>query len=198
MSPRRSAADAAQTRAAIVDRAVAISSAEGLGSLSFGHVAAGLPLTKSGVVRHFPTKEDLQLAALAEARRQFLAEVWGPGAGRPAGLERLRAVMAAWLRYLARCPLPGGCVLTAASSEFDGRPGPVRDAVLADEARLTGALEREIDIAVRSGELPAGTDAAQLAFELRGIALAVNQAVQLRGDAKAATRGRRAVRRLLG
>ena len=75
---------------------------------------------------------------------------------------------------------------------FTSQPPP---GVIAKNGATT---EREIDIAVRSGELPAGTDAAQLAFELRGVALAVNQAVQLRGDARAAARGRRAVRRLLG
>ena len=198
VSPRRSVADAQRTRATIVDRAVEIGSTDGLASLSFGRVAEDLALSKSGVIRHFPTKEDLQLAALAEARRVFRRTVWDPVAERPPGLARLRATMRSWLAYHEDCPFPGGCFLAAASAEFDGQPGPVRDAVREDDAQWSAVLERDIDIAKRAGELPADTDVRQLGFELLAIALGVNYGVQLRGDAKAPTRGRRAVQRLLG
>jgi AcrR family transcriptional regulator len=198
MSPRRSVADAQRTRGSIVDRAAAIGSQDGLGSLSFGRVAEDLALSKSGVIRHFPTKEDLQLAALAEGRRIFRTVVWEPVADRQAGLVRLRAAMASWMAYLEDCPLPGGCILAAASTEFDGQPGAVHDAVRDDDERWARTLERDIDIAIRAGELPPDTDLAQLSFELRGIGLAVNQRVQLRGDPRSAEYGRRAVERLLG
>ncbi len=198
MSPRRSAADARRTRDAIVDRAVTIGSTDGLASLSFGRVAEDLAVTKSGVVRHFPTKEDLQLAALAEGRRVFRRTVWDPVAGEPAGLARLQAAMESWLTYLGDCPLPGGCMLTAASNEVDSHPGAVRDAVRADDAQWSAVLVHDAEIAVRAGELPPGTDPVQVDFELRGIALAVNQSVQLREDPQAVDRGRQAVRRVLG
>jgi len=198
VSPRRSVADAQRTRETIVDRAVEIGSTDGLASLSFGRVAEDLALSKSGVIRHFPTKEDLQLAAIEEARHVFRATVWDPVADRPAGLVRLRAIMRSWLAYHERCPFPGGCFLAAASAEVDGQPGPVRDAVRADDAQWAAVLERDIDIAIRAGELPAETDRAQLAFELYAIALMTNHGFQLRGDARSGTRGRRAVQRLLG
>jgi AcrR family transcriptional regulator len=197
VSPRRSAAVARQTRESIVDQAVTLGSLEGLESLSFGRVAEDLPLSKSGVIRHFASKEALQLAALDAGRGIFRAAVWDPVAAEPAGLARLRAVMASWLGYLQSCPLPGGCLVTATATEFDSRPGAVRDAVLADSALWSGVLERELEVAVRAGELPPGGDPAQLAFELRGIALAVNQAAQLHHDADAAHRGNAAVERLL-
>jgi AcrR family transcriptional regulator len=198
MSPRRSAAAARETRESIVENAMSIGALEGLESLSFGRVAAAVNLSKSGVTRHFSTKEELQLAALAAARRRFRDEIWEPAAGRRPGLERLRAVMDSWLRFLQSCPLPGGCLVTAAATEFDGRDGPVHDAVVADSALWRTVLEREIEVAVRAGELPSGTDPELLAFELGGIALATNQAAQLHGDAAAAERGQRAVERLLG
>jgi AcrR family transcriptional regulator len=197
MSPRRSAAEARLTRQQIVENAVALGSLEGLESLSFGRVAEAVSLSKSGVARHFSTKEELQLAALAAARRRFRQEVWEPVADRRPGLERLRAVMASWLAYLQSCPLPGGCLVTAAATEFDGRPGPVRDAVVEDSALWHTVLEREVEVAVRAGELPPSTDPEQLAFELRGLALATNQAAQLHADGAAADRGRLAVERLL-
>jgi AcrR family transcriptional regulator len=160
-------------------------------------VAEAVSLSKSGVTRHFSTKEELQLAALAAARRRFREEIWEPVADRRPGLERLRAVMEAWLQFLQSCPLPGGCLVTAAATEFDGREGPVRDAVVADSALWRTVLEREIEVAVRAGELPPDTDPELLAFELGGVALATNQAAQLHGDSRAAESGWRAVQRLL-
>jgi len=47
VSPRRSAADAAQTREAIVERAVAVASTEGLEGLTVGRLAGDLGLSKS-------------------------------------------------------------------------------------------------------------------------------------------------------
>jgi hypothetical protein len=88
--------------------------------------------------------------------------------------------------------------VTATATEFDGRPGAVREAVLADSAVWHSVLERDLEVAVRAGELPPDSDPAQLAFELRGIALAVNQAAQLHHEADAASRGNAAVERLLG
>jgi hypothetical protein len=38
-------------------------------------------------------------------------------------------VCEAWIAYLEGDVLPGGDFFTAAASEFDGRPGPVRDAI---------------------------------------------------------------------
>jgi hypothetical protein len=50
---------------------------------------------------------------------------------------------------------------------------------------------------VRVGELPATTEPAQLAFELNGIAMSLNMAVQLLADQEAPARARRAVERVL-
>lgn len=175
-----------------------LGSTEGLESLSFGKVAEAVSLSKSGVTRHFATKEELQLAALDEGRRRFREDVWDPVADRPPGLDRLRAIMRTWLDFLQSCPLPGGCLVTAAATEFDGRTGPVHDAVVAASALWRTTLERDIEVAVRAGELPPETDVQLVAFELGGIALATNQAAQLHGDAAAAERGMQAVERLLG
>jgi AcrR family transcriptional regulator len=198
MSPRRSVAEALETRETIVASALTLGSLEGLESLSFGKVAEDAHLSKSGVSRHFATKEDLQLAALMAAVDRVRQDVWEPVAGRRPGLERLRALMTAWLDFLGDCPLPGGCLVTAAATEFDGRSGPVRDAVAQQSARWTSLLEREIDIAVRAGELPAETDPELLALQLNGVALATNQAAQLHRDAAAVARAKRVVAQLLG
>lgn len=198
MSPRRSAADAAQTREAIVERAVALASTEGLEGLTVGRLAGDLGLSKSGVIGHFGSKERLQLAALEAAVWVFREEVWERAVPTEPGLARLRALCEAWLSYLGRSVLPGGCFLTAASCEFDDREGPVREAVRDALALWLGALEREVATAIERGELAAEADPAQIAFELNALAMGANQALQLQGDRRVLERARRGMERAIG
>jgi AcrR family transcriptional regulator len=155
-------------------------------------------MSKSGLIRHFGSKEGLQLAALGAAIELFTREIWDPVGDEPPGLVRLRAICAAWISYLERGLLPGGCFLTAAATEFDGRAGPVRDATRKAWARWMRTLEAEARTAVEAGELPAGTDPAQVAFELNAIVMGLNNARQLHGDDAAPARARRAIERVLG
>ncbi len=155
-------------------------------------------MSKAGVVGGFGSKEALQLAALDRAIEVFRREVVERGAKEPAGLPRLRAYGDAWIDYLSRDVFPGGCFLTSASAEFDGRSGPVRDAV--DDALdlWRRALEREATIAIEAGDLPSDADAADVAFAMLGVALALNQNRQLHRDRRATRRARRLMARTLG
>src|SRR5690349_11736010 len=101
MSPRVSDAQAAQTRARIVDRAVEVASVDGLEGLTIGRLAADLRLSKAGVFGHFGSKEALQVAALDRAVEVFRTVVWERAAKADAGLPRLLAVADAWIAYLA-------------------------------------------------------------------------------------------------
>jgi AcrR family transcriptional regulator len=197
MSPRRSAAEAEGTRTAIVERALELGSLEGLEGLTIGRLAGDVGMSKSGLIRHFGSKEGLQLAALGAATELFQREIWEPVADDPPGLERLRAICEAWVSYLERDLLPGGCFLTAAASEFDGRGGPVREATRKAWARWLRVLANEVTAAVEAGELPADTDAEQVAFELNAIVMGLNNARQLHGDRGAPARARRAIDRVL-
>ncbi|KAB8191479.1 TetR family transcriptional regulator [Nonomuraea phyllanthi] len=193
MSPRRSAAEALGTRAAILDRSVAIASAEGLEGLTIGRLAGELGMSKSGVLGHFGSKEALQLATLDRAGEIFRAEVWEPALPAAPGLTRLRVLCEAWVSYLERGVFPGGCFFVAAAHEFDGRPGPVREAVEARFEMWRERLRKEAGRAVAAGDLPEGTDPEQVAFELLGAAMALNHALQLHHDPQAPTRARQAM-----
>jgi AcrR family transcriptional regulator len=197
MSPRHSNAAAAITREHIVREAVQRASREGLEALTIGTLAAELDMSKAGVIGPFGSKEALQLAAIEAGNETFRREVWEPAAPREPGLDRLTAICDAWLAHLGGGSFPGGCFITAAAAEFDGRPGPVRDAVDNTLTLWLRVLAREARTAVRLGELPADTDPRQVAFELNSIAMGVNQALQLRSDRQALTHGRRAMHRVL-
>lgn len=195
--PRRSREETAETRSTIVEQAVDVASLNGLEGLTIGTLADQVGMSKSGLIRHFGSKEGLQLAALEAAIERFAAEVWEPVAGQPPGLARLRATCASWISYLERGVFPGGCFLSSASLEFDDRPGPVRDEVAAAMAGWLAVLARDAEIARVAGALPADADPEQVAFELNAIFMGANWASRLLRDERAFERAERAFARIL-
>lgn len=198
LAPRGRAAQGERTRAAILRAAVDLASIEGLEGLTIGRLATELNMSKSGLFAHFGSKEELQLATVERAREIFIEEVVHPvkEATEP-GLDRLWGLCDQWIEYAQRGVFSGGCFFAAASSEFDGRPGPVRDRVGAIMQEWLGHLERGVREAQQEGHVDERADARQLAFEFNAFALAGNWAFQLYGDLKAFTRAREAIRHRL-
>src|SRR3954451_17029044 len=116
--PRRSAAAVAETRAAVTGAAVDRASLDGLEGLTIGGLAHEVEMRKSSLFSLFGSKQELQLATLDAAIRDFRAQVWGPVADEEPGLARLLALCDSWLDYHRRETLPGGCFLTTATAEF--------------------------------------------------------------------------------
>jgi AcrR family transcriptional regulator len=195
--PKRSAAAVADTRTAALAAAVRRASVEGLEGLTIGRLAEELSMSKSGLFGLFGSKEELQVATFEHAVERFTRDVWLPVARRQPGLPRLLALLDRWLAYHRRRALPGGCLVTTATIEFDARPGPLRDAVVRARQLMHSLVENDIRTAVEAGELPADTDAADLAFSLYAIASAASQAIQLE-EPGASARATRCMRALLG
>lgn len=191
-------AEARQTRADILTTGVRLASAEGLEGLTIGRLATALDMSKSGVLGHFGSKEELQLAVIDAAADIFAREVAARAREATPGLPKLLAMCAAWVNYLERRVFPGGCFFTAAAAEFDDRPGRVRNAIAGLTTVWNRDLYRQIRTAVENRDLPTDTDADQLVFEIEGVILSLNHALQLHRDAKAPARARRALTRLLG
>lgn len=170
-----------------------LASVEGLEGLSIGGLARRLGMSKSGVIGHFESKQDLQLQTVRAAAAVFEVEVLAPAATEAPGLPRLQALLGQWIDHVASGRFEGGCFFWAASADFDGRPGPVRDAV----ARATGGwldgLADEIRLATRLGEIVADEDADQLAFELHALVQEANWARQLLDREDAFERARRGI-----
>jgi len=187
----------AQTRALILDHAVAHASEVGLEGLSIGSLATRLSLSKSGLFAHFGSKEELQLATLKAAQTRFVNNVFLPALDAPRGLVRIRTLFRNWFDWLDSSGQPGGCVMLAAAAEFDDRPGLVHDTLVAGQKELRGAIAKAVRLAIEAGELPADSDPWQLAFELFGIVLAAHHDRHLFDDPRASERGMKAIERLL-
>ena len=195
MSPSTEAGN--RTREAILERAVNLASVEGLEALTIGRLATELRMSKSTLFSPFGSKQGLQLATLERANTVFRREVVEPAGAAEPGLARLRALIEAYLGYLEREVFPGGCFLSAAAAEFDGRPGPVRDAIASASRAWGSALREQAEIASERGELPRDTDPSQLVFELGAFATRANALYQLDHDRHAFEHARAAIARSL-
>ena len=182
-----------RTRQSILERAVDLASLEGLEGLTIGRLADDLGMSKSGLFAHFGSKEELQLAAIEAAAQRFVVEVFKPALKSERGYPRLMAICRSWISYVRRNVFPGGCFFAAASFEFDGRPGAVRDAIAKTMDDWILALEKAIAMAKEEGHLEADVDPKQLAFEINSLFFGANFAYQLRGDRKALERATRAI-----
>jgi len=184
----------ARTRSTIVRAAADLASVEGLDGLSIGQLAGELGMSKSGLIAHFGSKEDLQLAAIEEARQRYVQEVIAPALAAGSGITRLHALCEAFLAYLERRVFPGGCFFASAMAEFDSKaPGPVRDRIAECQQEWMNTLERTAQDAQARKQLRAGSDPQQLAFELEGALLTANWYFHLYSDPGYLSRARRAV-----
>lgn len=187
-----------RTRRTVLRRAVDIASVEGLEALSVGRLAGELELSKSGVFALFGSKQELQLATVREASRIFVAEVLEPVAEAAEGLARLRGLCEGWLRYSQERVFPGGCFFYGVMAEFDAREGAVHDALVETQRAWLAELERCAGQARARGELDAGTDPAQLAFEVVALMETANAMSLLHGEAMPYARARRGIAARLG
>ena len=152
MSP--SPTKGATTREAILARSYAMACVSGLEGLTIGALAEQVGMSKSGVFAHFGSREDLQLATLDVAGQRFLQHVLVPALQAPRGLARLRTIMRNWFDWV-RHEQDGGCLFLAAASEFDDRPGAVRDRLLRHETEWREQLARAVQLAMDLNELEA-------------------------------------------
>lgn len=182
-----------RTRNAILTEAVDIASAEGLEALTIGRLAEKLGMSKSGLFAHFGSKEDLQRATVDRAAETFAAQIITPAQQAEPGLPRLTRLIEAWLSYVERSVFRGGCFFAAASAEFDGRPGSVRDRIAELTAFWIRMLEDEFRLSQQSGQIKGREDASQWIFEVHAFVQEANWAWQLHGDRKAFERARKAI-----
>jgi AcrR family transcriptional regulator len=176
-----------RTRAAILDRAVDLASVEGLEGLTIGRLATDLGMSKSGLFAHFGSKQELQLATVAAAADRFRALVIAPALAAPDGAPRLRAMAEHYFEYLET--FPGGCFWGATASEYDDRPGPVRDAIAA-------AMDAWIGELVRQSKAAGIADPDRYAFELYAVVMGANSRYRLSGDRRVFDLARAALARL--
>jgi AcrR family transcriptional regulator len=125
------------------------------------------------VFAHFGSREELQISVIREYHHGFESEVFFPAIRAPRGLPRLVAMYDRWVQRVSE-ELDSGCIYISGATEFDDRPGPVRDALAAMVQAWHDALRKAIDLARAEGHLRSDADPAQVGFEVHGLILALH------------------------
>jgi AcrR family transcriptional regulator len=187
----------ADTRQAVLERAVALASKVGLGGLTIGTLATELHLSKSGLFGHFKSKEALQVQVLDHAAARFVEAVVRPALAQARGEPRVRSLFHRWLDWARSSPMPGGCLFVAAATELDDKEGPVRDRLQQLQREWLGVIATSFRKGIDEGHFPEGADPEQFAHDLYGVMLAYHHAHRLLRDPKAEARARHAFQQLL-
>jgi AcrR family transcriptional regulator len=182
------------TRLQIVDTALRQAGAVGLEGITLGVLADELELSKSGLFAHFRSKEALQLAVLGEAMRRFIFVVVQPALKKPRGEPRVAALFEGWQGWILG---ERGCFFMSLASEYDDRPGPVREVLVRSQQDWLATVARAADLAIGEGHFRSDLDTSQFAYEFTGIGMALQYALKLVGDPKAKHRARVAFQGLL-
>jgi AcrR family transcriptional regulator len=189
-----------QTKQAIIHAAVSLSTRLGLEGLSIGLLAEVMQMSKSGVFAHFGSREELQISVIDEYFHCFEQEIFFPALQQARGLPRLRALFDNWMKRVA-VEIQSGCIFISGAVEFDDRPGPVRDALAHAVRQWQDALFRAVVQAKECGHLVEQADAAQIAFEIHGLILALHyeaRFLQKPGSLKQANQGFENILRING
>ncbi len=184
------------TRAAILDAALSVARRDGLEGLTIGLLSERMGMSKSGVFAHFGSREDLQLAVLREYAHRFIETVLRPAVRAERGLPRVWAIVDQWLALLAE-EIEAGCILVGGASEYDDRPGPLRDALAAIVISWKSELLRALDQARLCGDLRRDTDCEQMVFEIYGLMLMLHQDARLLRGKDSILRARKGLQRLI-
>ena len=186
-----------RTRAAILEAGFHIVSKAGLEGLTIGTLAEATGMSKSGLFAHFGSREELLIAVLERGQQEFVEVVVNPALARPRGLPRLKSLFINWIDWTEMANLPGGCPMIGGATEFDDKPGPVRDTLASGQRAWIDTLTRATRQAIEQGQLARATDPEQISFELFGIALVVHHHRRLLGYRRARDRALDALEALL-
>ncbi|MBV8961346.1 MAG: TetR/AcrR family transcriptional regulator, partial [Actinobacteria bacterium] len=102
------------------------------------------------------------------------------------------------LAYVEHRVFPGGCFMVATLSEFDSRPGPVRDALRRARRGWLKLLERNAQVAQEAGHIADQPAAPLVAFEIDALLSMANVQRNITDDIAALDDARRLIDLRLG
>ena len=186
-----------KTKDKILEKAAGLASICGLEDISIGKLAKATGLSKSGLFAHFKSKESLQTQVVQLAGEMFTEQVMVPAFRKPRGIPRIRAIFENWKDWIDGESLPGGCIMIASATEFDDKPGAVREEIVRMMSQLLESLTRTAQIAIEEGHFKADADPRQFAFEFESLLHGYHLLQRLLKDPDARERSDLALQRLL-
>lgn len=171
------------TRLRVIDEAARQAALKGLAGVSLGDLAEAVGISKSGLFKHFESKDAMQRAVVEQVMDHFATFVWGPAEALDRGRARLELIFDRWLDWAEHEWPQSGCPITAFSVELDDRPGELRDVF---QTRLRGWRKTVVREFRALREPPLTENEAQAAyFQMKSFILGHSDARRMMGDADA-------------
>lgn len=177
-----------ETRSTILRQAISMASIFGLEGLTIGRLATQTGMSKSGLFRHFGSKEALQFAVLEMTTEDLTNSVVEPAIEELTGERRLRKLFSNWMEWIGTDQRPGGCPLMGAFVELDDQPGELRNFLVEQQIEWLDCIRRMAQKTVSEGNFQSSLDTRQFAFEFHNIGLGFNFSLRLLHDPNALDR----------
>ena len=144
---------AQQTKVRIIHQAAEVFNQKGYAGSSIADIMQATGLKKGGIYNHFKSKDELALAAFDYAVSFMSQEVWQAVKTKRSAVDRLQALVSAYLTYVDRPPIPGGCPILNTAIEVDDVDSPLRDRALTAINSWRNLIIRIIQTGVKKGEV---------------------------------------------
>ena len=168
------------TRSRIVGEAARQAAVRGLSGVSLGDLAEVVGLSKSGLFKHFDSKEDMHRAVVEAVLDRFRAAIWAPAEALPPGRARVEEVFRRWMHWGETEWAESGCPVMAISVELDDQPGALRDYL---QTRLKRFRQNVVDEFRLLRDPPLSEAEAQAAyFQMKSFILGHSDSRRMMGD----------------
>ena len=144
---------ARQTKARIIHQAAELFNQKGYAGSSIADVMQATGLKKGGIYNHFKSKDELALAAFDYAVSLMSQKIWQAVKTKSNAIERLQALVSAYLIYIDQPPIAGGCPILNTAIEADDLDSPLRDRALAAINSWRGLIVRIIQKGIKKQEV---------------------------------------------
>ena len=186
-----------ETRQAILGEASKLASRIGLGALTIGLLASKMKMSKSGLFAHFGSKEALQVQVLEYTANTFRSEVVRPAFKSERGEPRIRQLFENWLSWINDSNLECGCLFVQTATEFDDKPGPVRDCIEDNQREWLAGLAESARRAIKEDHFRRDVDPDVFAFEFYSMLLGYHHSHRMLRDPKAEKHVRSTINNLI-
>jgi AcrR family transcriptional regulator len=162
-----------RTRLSILQQSLIYSSQYGIADITIGTVSKLCNLSRTGVISHFNSKEDMQIAILEYGESLFKENVIAP-AWREDPLEHVETLLEKWADWTSKMFKQHrvNCPFIKAIVEYQNRPdSEVRSFAIGQQTRLLNYLTHRINRCIEKNRLSSGIDSKAVAYELYSLYL---------------------------
>ena len=145
--PRRRRMDAGERQEEIIQAALDLAAKHGVESVTTQDMADALGLTQGAIFRHFPTKDDIWLAAISWVRRRLMSVVEAAAVRSENPLEALEGIFLAHVSFVVKHPAIPRLVFSDYLQRRDSRLKQlIQEIITGYESRIAGLLGQAKEI----------------------------------------------------